>query len=203
NGFTPVGKLQVDLLDRVGENAEKSIEGWTIGITGIHREATEEDVLDRFAEFGEVKTLHLNLDRHDGYVKGYALVEYEFFDQAKEAVAKSDGAILLGQELRANLMIIHALKPRILWRVDLVPKLRRRMTSGILEADSTVVIKEGTIELRETVPLKVGTIVAIDSIGVLTETILTITLPITAAMIPTTILMANMIVGRNGATKDH
>jgi len=125
-----IGRLQMDLMDRVGENSEKSIEGWTIGVTGIHREATEDDVLDRFAEFGEVKTLHLNLDRHDGYVKGYALVEYEFFDQAKEAVAKCDCTVLLGQEIRVDFAFVKPLsgdEHKTEWRSAATQSITQRL----------------------------------------------------------------------------
>ena len=97
--FDTLASFDTDSADR---NVQKSVEGYVLFVTGIHEEAKDDDIYDKFSEFGHVKQFNVPLDRRTGFVKGYALVEFATFKEAQAALQGADQTELYGKILTVD-----------------------------------------------------------------------------------------------------
>lgn len=87
------------------------MEGWIIVVSNLNEEVTEEEVQDKFADYGKVRDVRLNLDHRTGYVKGYALIEFEDYKEAVDAIEGLNGKEWLGNRLTLDFCFIKPKEP--------------------------------------------------------------------------------------------
>lgn len=75
----------------------------SIYVGNLSYDVTEEDVNAVFAEYGEVKRVHLPTDRETGRFRGFAFVEMDNEEQESKAIETLDGAQWMGRSLKVNL----------------------------------------------------------------------------------------------------
>jgi RNA recognition motif-containing protein len=74
----------------------------TIYIGNLSFQATEEDLVEVFGEYGKVSRVSLPTDKETGKKRGFAFVEMEDESKEDEVIAELDGAEWLGRELKLN-----------------------------------------------------------------------------------------------------
>ena len=63
---------------------------------------TEEELSQAFAEFGEVISAKIIMDRDSGRSKGFGFVEMGNDDEGEKAIEALDGSLLKGRNLKVN-----------------------------------------------------------------------------------------------------
>lgn len=73
-----------------------------IYIGNLSFDATEVQLRDTFAEFGEVTSVNVISDKFTGKPRGFAFVEMENSDEAATAIAELNGKDMMGRALNVN-----------------------------------------------------------------------------------------------------
>ncbi|MGK7938867.1 MAG: RNA recognition motif domain-containing protein [Crocosphaera sp.] len=74
----------------------------SIYVGNLSYEVTNDDLNEVFAEYGEVKRVHIPTDRDTGRMRGFAFVEMTSDAQEEEAINTLDGAEWMGRTLKVN-----------------------------------------------------------------------------------------------------
>ncbi|MBF2098551.1 MAG: RNA-binding protein [Gloeomargaritaceae cyanobacterium C42_A2020_066] len=74
----------------------------TIYVGNLSYRVSKEDLQEVFAEYGQVKSVIVPMDRETGRMRGFAFVELVDDAAEDQAITALDGAEWMGRQLRVN-----------------------------------------------------------------------------------------------------
>jgi RNA recognition motif-containing protein len=86
--------------------------GAKVFVGGIDFRATEQELTELFRQAGNVQSVIIPTDRETGRSRGFAFVEFDSEEGAKEAITKFDGKEVSGRPLRVNAAEDRPARPR-------------------------------------------------------------------------------------------
>lgn len=91
---------------------ERSVEGWTVFLSGLHEEATEDSILDHLTDLlptgMSIREVKVAMDHRTGYAKGYGVVECREYREARAVIEAVDGRPFMGVPMRADFAFIRS-----------------------------------------------------------------------------------------------
>jgi len=73
-----------------------------IHVSNLSFNVTDEDLKDFFAEYGEVTSAKVIMDKYTGRSRGFGFVEMPDDEAAKKAIAELDNGVVEGRSIRVS-----------------------------------------------------------------------------------------------------
>jgi len=73
-----------------------------IHVSNLSFNVTDEDLRDFFADYGEVTSAKVIMDRYTGKSRGFGFVEMPDDEAAKKAIAELDNGVVEGRSIRVS-----------------------------------------------------------------------------------------------------
>ncbi|MGF1542641.1 MAG: RNA recognition motif domain-containing protein [Pleurocapsa sp.] len=86
----------------MGQGRETRPPPQSIYVGNLNYEINQEELSEVFSECGNVKRVHLPIDRETGRKRGFGFVEMETEAAEAKAIETLDGAEWMGREIRVN-----------------------------------------------------------------------------------------------------
>lgn len=100
--YNKYGKIHVRRLNYPVCKLRFGSKFMSIYVGNLSYDVTEEDLQAVFADYGEVKRVHLPVDRETKRMRGFGFVEMSNDNEEEKAIETLDGAQWMGRQMKVN-----------------------------------------------------------------------------------------------------